>query len=44
MKITEEMKLQDEWYKEAKQQTLKTLPTFMEKLATNLKKYFESKL
>ena len=31
--ITEEMKLQDEWYKEAKEQTLETLPEFMRKLA-----------
>jgi len=33
--ITEEMKLQDEWYKEAKDQTLETLPEFINKLINN---------
>jgi hypothetical protein len=32
--ITEEMGLQDEWYKEARDMTLENLPAFLEKLAT----------
>lgn len=31
-KITEEMKVHEEWYKEAKEQTLETLPAFLKKL------------
>lgn len=32
--INEEMKLHEEWFKEARGQTLETLPSFIEKLAT----------
>ena len=31
-KITEEMKVHEKWYKEAKDQTLETLPAFLKKL------------